>query len=44
MFCLKEVQDDLVKELQKLVEEEGLKLACLLVTDIVTHDSMLRCV
>ena len=40
MFGLKEVQDDLVKELQKLVDEEGLKLACLLVTDIVTHDSM----
>ena len=44
MFGLKEVQDDLVKELQKLVEEEGLKLACLLVTDIVTHDSMLLAV
>ena len=44
IFGLQEVQDDLVKELQKLVEEEGLKLACLLVTDIVTHDSMLLAV
>ncbi len=44
MFGLEEVQEGLVRELWKLVEKEGLKLACLLVTDIVTHDSMLLAV
>lgn len=44
MFGLEDVQEGLVRELRKLVEKEGLKLACLLVTDIVTHDSMLLAV
>lgn len=44
MYGLKEVQEDLLEELRKLEKEEDLKLACLLVTDIVTHDSMLLAV
>ncbi|KAA3291890.1 aldose epimerase, partial [Akkermansia sp. BIOML-A17] len=44
MYGLKEVQEDLLDELRKLEKEEDLKLACLLVTDIVTHDSMLLAV
>lgn len=44
MYGLKAVQEDLLEELRKLEKEEDLKLACLLVTDIVTHDSMLLAV
>lgn len=44
LFGLQEVQAGLVNELQRLVTSEDLKLACLLVTDIVTHDSMLLAV
>ncbi len=41
MFGLEDVQDNLVRALEDLLEKEGLKLACLLVTDILSHDSML---
>lgn len=44
LFGLKDVQDELVMGLQHLVDQEGFKVACLLVTDIVTHDSMLLAV
>ena len=41
MFGLEDVQEGLVRELRKLVEKRGAEACCLLVTDIVTHDSML---
>lgn len=44
IFGLKDVQDAIVQELKSLQEKDELKLACLLVTDIVTHDSMLLAV
>lgn len=44
IFGLKDVQDAIVQELKSLQKKDELKLACLLVTDIVTHDSMLLAV
>ncbi len=44
LFGLEEVQDGLVEALEALVKAEGLSLACLLVTDIVSHNSLLLAV
>lgn len=44
LFGLEEVQDGLVEALEALVKSEGLSLACLLVTDIVSHNSLLLAV
>ncbi len=41
IFGLEEMEKTLVAGLDELIKEEGLKLACLLVTDIMSHDSML---
>lgn len=44
LFGLEDVQDGLVEALEALVKAEGLSLACLLVTDIVSHNSLLLAV
>ncbi len=41
MFGLEAVMDELLRALEDLLKKENLKLACLLVTDIVSHDSKL---
>ncbi len=41
LFGFEKVKDELVAELEKIRAEEDLRLACLLVTDIVSHDSIL---
>ena len=44
LFGFDDVRKKLEKELLMLVEKEGYKLACLLVTDIMEHDSLLLAV
>lgn len=41
LFGFESIRKKLEKELAMLVEREGYKLACLLVTDIMAHDSLL---
>lgn len=41
LFGFKDMREQLENELKRIVKEEGCRIACLLITDVLKHDSLL---